>query len=140
MGVAVGGWVRLGAGFFERPACFWGLHAAGFNLALILGVTALGFLIGMFVGLVIGGLFPDPEPVSHAVIAAAAGGLAAKIGALIGALLSVGVVIASRCSPCGFCFCIVAFISPWGFPRFPFPVAVRPCTGQCALLVPPGCP
>lgn len=144
MGMAVGGWRRLGAGFFERPACFWGIHAVGFNAVVVLGGIGLGVVIGALIGFFVGILNPDPEPISHLFVAGGVVALGAKIGAVIGGLISVAIVVASKCTPCGFCFCIVAFISPWRAPPFPLPVAIRPCTGNCspppAGLVPPGCP
>ena len=144
MGSAVGAWRALGLGFFERPACVWGIHAVGLNTVVVLGCIGLGALIGAFIGFLVGIMNPSPEPVSHLFIAGGAVAFGAKLGAVIGGLLSVAVVVASKCTPCGFCFCIVAYISPWGTPPFPLPVLIRPCTAQCAAppagLVPPGCP
>jgi hypothetical protein len=140
MGYAIGGYRRLGGGFFERPFCVWGIHAAGLNTAIFLGGIGLGAVIGAIIGFFIGILNPSPEPISHLFIAGGIVAMGAKIGAVIGGLISLGAVVAGKCSPCGFCFCVIAFISPWGIPPFPIPVGLRPCAADCTTLVPPGCP
>ena len=144
MGLAAGAWRRLGAGFQERAMCFWGIHAVGFNVVVFLGVIGLGAIIGALIGLFVGILTPDPEPLTHLALAGVFAMIGVKIGAIIGGLLSVALIVASKCNPCGFCFCVIAFLSPWGWPPFPIPVFIRPCTSNCAPppvgLVPPGCP
>jgi hypothetical protein len=144
MGMAVGAWRPVGPRMIERPCCFWGIHAVGFNTVVVLGGIGLGALMGVLVGLFTGLLMPDPEPLTHAALAFLLAEMGLKIGAVLGGLISVALIVGSKCSNCGFCFCIVAFRTPFGVPPIPVPVFMHPCTANCAPppagLVPPGCP
>ena len=134
-----------GIGTFRKTVvCFTGLHAYMFGGAIAVGGIFGGAALGGIIGFIIGfSAVPSPEGLSRTLAGAAAAKVGATIGAILGALFAAVNLIGGKCT-CpgwfnyGFCICII-----WYQPNawFPFiPILALPCPGECAILVPPGCP
>lgn len=125
-------------------ACFTGVHAYMFGGALAVGGSFSGAALGAIIGFIVGfAAVPSPEGASRTVAGAAAAVVGAKIGAALAAVLATINLIGGRCT-CpgwfnyGFCICIYWYQPSSMFPFIPF--FALPCPGECAVLVPPGCP
>ncbi len=127
----------LGA-YRKTAVCFTGLHAYMFGGVVTVGAIFIGATEGSILGF-LAGLVTGPEVVTKAIAA----GIGAAIGAALGALFAAVNIIGGKCT-CpgwfnyGFCVCIVWFKPVASLPFFP--VMMRPCPGECAIQVPPGCP
>jgi len=128
----------------QTVACFTGVHAYLFGGALAVGGMFAGAALGAIIGFIFGFvILPTPEPLTRTAAGIAGAVLGAKIGAALGAVLAGINLVFGKCTCPGFFnygFCICIF---WWqpIPASPFiPLFAWPCPGECAVLVPPGCP
>ena len=144
MSVYIGPWRKSGL-FFWRTICFTGWHEWAFRAIAVLGGAADGIMIGFLVGVIITaiGIATTAEVPPAAVLAALVGSsttvLLMEIGAALGGIAGAIIAYKAKCPECGSCIEVCCKIVA-GLPILVIPFVFLPRPGDCAALIPPGCP